>query len=141
MSSTMNTGGASPGGGMNPYSVRGGRMPIPLASLAQYNPNRADQIEGIWQPFYHNQQYLAAGQSSLQFFNVAFSGNYTVTNMPAAAFFPAPTAFLITALMLNFIPCNVVGVAAAAPVAAQVANWNDTVAIANGGYVEFVIGG
>jgi hypothetical protein len=128
-------------GGSNAYNVRGGRMPIPLANLAQYNPNRADQIEGIWQPFYHKVAYAAAGQASLQFFNVAFSGDYTVTNMPAASFFPAPTAFLCTAIMLNFIPGSAVGVSATAPAASQVANWNDAVAVANGGYVEFVIGG
>jgi hypothetical protein len=116
-------------------------MPVPLANLAQYNPNRADQIEGIWQPFYHKVAYAAAGQASLQFFNVAFSGDYTVTNMLAAANFPAPTAFLCTAMMLNFIPGSPTGVSAAAPAAAQVANWNDTVAVANGGYLEFVIGG
>lgn len=125
----------------NPYNVRGGRMPIPLSALAQYNPNRADQIEGIWQPFYHKVAYAAGGQASLQFFNVAFSGDYTVTNMPAAAFFPAPTAFLVTALMLNFIPGSPVGVSNTAPAVAQVANWNDVHAVANGGYVEFVIGG
>jgi hypothetical protein len=126
---------------VNPYQLRGGRIPVSLADLAQYNPNRADQIEGIWQPFYHKQGYAAAGQASLQFFNVAFSGDYTVTNMPAAAFFPAPTAFLCTAMMLNFIPGSPVAVSAAAPAAAQVANWNDVGSVANAGYVEFVIGG
>lgn len=125
----------------NAYNVRGGRMPIPLSNLAAYNPNRADQIEGIWQPFYHKVAYAAAGQASLQFFNVAFSGDYTVTNMPAAAFFPAPTAFLCTAIMLNFIPGSAVAVSNTAPAASQVANWNDVNAVANAGYVEFVIGG
>jgi len=126
---------------VSPYQLRGGRVPVPLASLAQYNPNRADQIEGIWQPFYHKVAYAAAGQASLQFFNVAFAGDYTVTNMLAAANFPAPTAFLCTAIMLNFLPGSPVGSSAAAPTAAQEANWTDVVAVANGGYVEFVIGG
>lgn len=119
----------------------GSRIPLPLSALAAYNPNRADQVEGIWQPFYHKQTYLAAGQASLQFFNVAFSGDYTVTNMPAAAFFPAPTAFFVRALMLNFIPGNAFAVSNTAPAASQVANFNDVLAVANGGYVEFVIGG
>src|SRR5882724_11105551 len=114
----------------NPYQLRGGRMPVPLSNLAQYNPNRADQIEGIWQPFYHKVAYAAAGQASLQFFNIAFSGDYTVTNMPAAAFFPAPTAFLCTAIMLNFIPGVAVGFDAAAPAATHVSNWNDVHAVA-----------
>jgi hypothetical protein len=126
---------------MGPQIGAGSRIPIPLDQLQQYNPNRADQIEGIWQPFYHKVTYLAAGQASLQFFNVAFSGDYTVTNMLAAANFPAPTAFFCKALMLNFIPGNSVTTSAAAPAAAQLANWADAVAVANGGYVEFVIGG
>lgn len=128
------------GGGMRRVSGYG-RTPLPLSSLQSYNPNRSDQIEAIWQPFYHKQTYLAAGQASLPFFNVAFSGDYTVTNMPAAAFFPAPTAFLCTAIMLNFIPGNAISTSAAAPAASQTANWTDAVAVANGGYVEFVIGG
>lgn len=125
----------------NGMNLRVGRIPLALADLQQYNPNRADQVEGIWQPFYHKVAYAAAGQASLQFFNVAFSGDYTVTNMPAAAFFPAPTAFLCTAIMLNFIPGNATTTSAAAPAAAQLANWADVVAVANAGFVEFVIGG
>ena len=124
-----------------PQIGAGSRIPIPLSDLQQYNPNRADQVEGIWQPFYHNQAYAAAGQASLVFFNVAFSGNYTVTNMPNAAFFPAPTAFLCRALMLNFIPGNPVAQSGGASAAAQTNNWADVVAVANGGYLEFVIGG
>jgi hypothetical protein len=119
----------------------GSRIPLPLSSLQQFNPNRADQVEGIWQPFYHKQAYAAAGQASLVFFNVAFAGDYTVTNMPNAAFFPAPTAFLCRALMLNFIPGNAFAQSGGAPAAAQVANLNDVLAVANGGYIEFVIGG
>ena len=83
----------APAGGLR-RAAGYGRTPLPLAQLQNYNPNRPDQIEAIWQPFYHKVAYAAAGQASLQFFNVAFSGDYTVTNMPAAAFFPAPTAFL-----------------------------------------------
>lgn len=124
-----------------PARAYAGRIPPALADLQQYNPNRADQIEGIWQPFYHKVAYAAAGQASLQFFNAAFTGDYTVTNMPAAAFFPAPTAFLCQALMLNFIPGSAVAVTNAASAAAQVANLIDVHAVATAGYVEFVIGG
>ncbi len=118
-----------------------GRNPLPLSQLQNYNPNRADQIEAIWQPFYHKVAYATGGQASLQFFNVAFSGDYTVTNMPAASFFPAPTAFLCCAIMLNFIPGSPSATTNTASAAAQVANWNDVVNVANVGYVEFVIGG
>jgi hypothetical protein len=126
---------------MADYIGSGSRIPVPLSALQQYNPNRADQVEGIWQPFYHNVAYAAAGQASLQFFNVAFAGNYTVTNMLAAANFPAPTAFLCRALMLNFIPGQATVASNAAPAATQISNFADAVAVANGGYVEFVIGG
>lgn len=117
-----------------------GRNPLPLSQLQNYNPNRADQIEAIWQPFYHKVAYAAAGQAALQFFNVAFAGDYTVTNMPAAAFFPAPTAFLCCAIMLNFIPGSTTSQVGTAAARAE-NNWIDTVAVANAGYVEFVIGG
>lgn len=132
----------SSGGGAGLRRAAGyGRTPLPLSQLQNYNPNRPDQIEAIWQPFYHKVAYAAAGQASLQFFNVAFSGDYTVTNMPAAAFFPAPTAFLCCAIMLNFLPGSAVAVTNTASAAAQVANWNDAVSVANAGFVEFVIGG
>jgi len=130
-------------GGSGSLSRRGGgygRQPIPLSQLQSYNPNRPDQIEAIWQPFYHKVTYPTTGQAALQFFNVAFQGDYTVTNMPAAAFFPAPTAFLCTAIMLNFLPGASISQVGTAATRAQ-ANWIDTVAVANAGYVEFVIGG
>jgi hypothetical protein len=127
-------------GGLSRGSRGYGRNPIPLSQLQSYNPNRPDQIEAIWQPFYHKVAYPTTGQAALQFFNVAFSGDYTVTNMPAAAFFPAPTAFLCTAIMLNFQPGASISQIGTAAARAE-ANWIDAVAVANGGYVEFVIGG
>jgi hypothetical protein len=131
----------SSGGGAGLRRAAGyGRTPLPLSQLQNYNPNRPDQIEAIWQPFYHKVAYAAAGQASLQFFNVAFSGDYTVTNMPAAAFFPAPTAFLCCAIMLNFIPGATTSQVGTAAARAET-NWNDVVAVANAGFIEFVIGG
>lgn len=137
-----NGSGGAPAPRTNQYNAGfSQRTPIPLEALQNYNPNRADQVEGYWQPFYHKQVYAAAGQSSLVFFNVAFSGDYTVTNMLSPAFFPAPSAFLCKQIMVNFIPGNAVTTAAAAPVAAQLANWADVVAVAQSGYLEFQIGG
>jgi hypothetical protein len=135
----MSTPMPAQGGGLR-RAAGYGRTPLPLSQLQSYNPNRPDQIEAIWQPFYHKVAYAAAGQAALQFFNVAFSGDYTVTNMPAAAFFPAPTAFLCCAIMLNFLPGSSISQVGTAAARAE-NNWIDTVAIANGGYVEFVIGG
>lgn len=131
---------SSGGGGLARRAPGYGRTPLPLSQLQSYNPNRPDQIEAIWQPFYHKVAYATAGQASLQFFNVAFSGDYTVTNMPAASFFPAPTAFLCCAIMLNFIPGATISQVGTAAARAET-NWNDTVAVANTGFVEFVIGG
>jgi len=132
---------SSGGGGAGLRRAAGyGRTPLPLSQLQNYNPNRPDQIEAIWQPFYHKVAYATAGQASLQFFNVAFSGDYTVTNMPAAAFFPAPTAFLCCAIMLNFLPGASISQVGTAAARAET-NWNDVVAVANAGFVEFVIGG
>lgn len=137
----MSTPSPMPTGGAGLRRAAGyGRTPLPLNQLQSYNPNRADQIEAIWQPFYHKVAYPTTGQASLQFFNVAFSGDYTVTNMPAASFFPAPTAFLCCAIMLNFLPGASISQVGTAAARAE-ANWIDTVAVANGGYVEFVIGG
>jgi hypothetical protein len=117
--------------------------PPPLSSLSQYNPNRPDQIEAIWQPQYDFQPTVAAGSATQAFFQVPFGSGgktYASTNMQLGGQFPAPTAFLCTAIMLPYFPAatpSQVGTAAAR----AATNWNDAVIIANGGYVEFTIGG
>jgi hypothetical protein len=118
-----------------------GRTPLSLDQLAQYNPNRPDATEAIWQPFYDYQSYGTAGATSFTFFqtpNGQGGKTFADTNMVSAGQFPAPTAFLCTAIMVAFFPgaaASITGTAAAAS-----ANWNDVVNVANAGYLEFTIG-
>jgi hypothetical protein len=116
-------------------------QPPQVSALNRYNPNRADSVEGIWQPHYHWQAYAQAGQTQLTFFqNPVGQGGltYADTNMQLAGSFPAPTAFFCTGIMVAFLPLNVVSIANAAPrIAANIA---DVVAVANSGFLEFTIG-
>lgn len=118
-----------------------GRTPLSLDNLVYYNPNRPDATEAIWQPFYDIQTYATTGATSMVFFqtpNGQSSKTYADTNMELAGQFPAPTAFLCTAVMVYFNPgaaASIVGTATAAS-----ANWNDVVNIANTGYLELTIG-
>lgn len=119
-----------------------GRSPLPVDALSQYNPNRPNATEAIWQPFYHFQSYAAAGQTSLTFFQQPkgqLANGYADTNMEAAGFFPAPTAFLCTAVMIAFFPAGNPSSTSVTQIAAS-SYWNDAVAVANTGYVEMLIG-
>jgi hypothetical protein len=127
----------------SPSRSRGtyGRAPLTLDQLSVYNPNRADATEAIWQPYYDFQTYATTGATSMIFFQTP-SGQggktFADTNMVSAGQFPAPTAFLCTAIMVAFFPganTSITGTAAAAS-----ANFNDVVSLANGGYLEFTIG-
>lgn len=118
-----------------------GRSPLPISALSQYNPNRPDATEAVWQPFYHFQSYAAAGQTSLTFFQTPkgqLTAGYADTNMEAAGQFPAPTAFLCTAIMVAFFPAGNPSVTGTQGVVS--AYWNDATAVANTGYLEMLIG-
>lgn len=118
------------------------RVPMPLDQLQIYNPNRADAIEAVWQPFYHFQTYALAGTTTAYtFFQVPYgqaAGGYADTNMLLAGQFPSPTSFFCTGIMVVFIPGNVVSATAATGVALQ--NWNDVVKIANTGFLQLTVG-
>src|SRR5262245_24300706 len=119
-----------------------GKQPLPIDSLAAYNPNRAGAIESVWQPFYDFQTYVQAGQTQLAFFQVqqgSAGKTLSDTNMTNQGMFPAPTMFLVTGIQVVFIPGSTssqVGTAAAR----ALNNLNDVVAVANSGYLEFSIG-
>lgn len=118
-----------------------GRTPMPLSDLVFYNPNRPDATEAIWQPFYDFQSYGTAGATQFIFFQVPngqSSKTFADTNMVLPGQFPAPTAFLCTAIMVAFFP----GAAASATGTQGVANtnWIDAVNVANAGYMELTIG-
>jgi hypothetical protein len=129
-------------GGSNalPYT---GRVPNSLTDLQQYNPNLPDAIEAIWQPYYDMQSYPTAGQTQLLFFQIPQGQSAKTladTNMVLAGQFPAPTAFLCTALMVLYMPgfANLASNTAAAATAN--ANINDVVKVADSGYLQLTIG-
>lgn len=122
--------------------ARVGRVPMGLPSLAAYNPNRPDSTEAIWQPFYDFQAYASAGVTSQTFFQVPqgqAGKTYADTNMQLAGQFPAPTAFLCTAIMV-FFDGGATDSTNLTTFAAQT-NINDVIAVANSGFLEFTIGG
>jgi hypothetical protein len=133
------------------HAMAGGSMPLPytgrvpnsLAELQQYNPNLPDAIEAIWQPFYDMQSYPTAGQTQLLFFQVPqgqSSKTLSDTNMVLAGQFPAPTAFLCTALMVLFMPGFANKASNTAAAATANANINDVVLVADAGYLQLSIG-
>lgn len=118
-----------------------GRTPMKLDELTFYNPNRPDSTEAIWQPFYDYQAYPSAGSTSQIFFQVPNgqgAKTFADTNMVLPGQFPAPTAFLCTAVMVFFDP----GAADSATSTTAVAqtNINDVIALANSGFLELTIG-
>lgn len=144
MSAQLPSGQTAVSAGATTGRARGGigRTPMPLSQLVYYNPNRPDATEAIWQPQYDFQTYLQAGQTSMTFFQVPngqSSKTLNDTNMQLAGQFPAPTAFLVTAIMVLFEPLNVVSRATNVSGAAA-ANWVDAVAVANSGFLQLQIG-
>lgn len=118
-----------------------GRTPMPLTDLVFYNPNRPDATEAIWQPFYDYQSYGTAGATSFIFFQVPngqSSKTFADTNMVLAGQFPAPTAFLCTAIMVAFFPGGATSATGTQGVANN--NWIDVVEVAEAGYLELTIG-
>lgn len=118
-----------------------GRTPLSLNDLTFYNPNRPDSTEAIWQPFYDYQAYPSAGATSQIFFQVpnGQSGKtFADTNMVLPGQFPAPTAFLCTAVMVYFDP-GATDSATSTTAVAQT-NINDVITLANSGFLELTIG-
>lgn len=118
-----------------------GRTPLPLNDLVFYNPNRPDATEAIWQPQYDFQSYGTAGATSFIFFQVPngqSSKTFADTNMVLPGQFPAPTAFLCTAIMVAFFPGA--AVSATGTQGAINTNWVDSVAVGNAGFLELTIG-
>ncbi|MGH9780193.1 MAG: hypothetical protein ACRD33_00105 [Candidatus Acidiferrales bacterium] len=123
-----------------PYT---GRVPNTVDNLSQYNPNRPDAIEAIWQPQYDFQSYPTTGQSQLSFFQVqqGQSGKtFADTNMTLGGQFPSPTAFLCTAIMIFLFPNYAGAVSNVAAAATANANVNDVVKVYHSGWFEFTIG-
>jgi hypothetical protein len=115
-----------------------------MDNLRAYNVNRANQVEVIWQPTYDIQVYVAAGQSSLTFFqNTIGSGGLTLvdTNMEASGQFPRPKEFLITGIQIFYEPGGAVSQANVAAADAIQENWNDVSDVMNGeGFLKLFVG-
>jgi len=120
-----------------------GRVPQDISQLQQYNPNQPNAIEAVWQPFYDFQSYATTGSTQQLFFQIPkgqSSKTDADTNMTLAGQFPAPTAFLLTAIMVIFEPNSAGNPATTAAAATVNANINDVVRVANSGYLQLTIG-
>ena len=142
MSLSASNAAASTGQSAPPLAYTG-RVPNTVDDLSQYNPNRPDAIEAIWQPQFDFQSYPTSGQTQLSFFQVqqGQSGKtYADTNMTLGGQFPSPTAFLCTAIMVFFFPNYAGAVSNVATAATANANANDAVKVYHSGWFEFTIG-
>ncbi len=76
-------------------------------SLNSYNVNVPNQTEELSWSFYHFQQYAAAGQVELTFFNAA-PGSLSLQdyNMTLAGQIPAGQSFLVTSIHVEFQPSD-----------------------------------
>jgi hypothetical protein len=134
---------AAPSGSALPTLPFTGRIPAAMSDLSMYNPNQPDAIEAVWQPYYDFQSYATAGSTQQLFFQVpAGQSSKTLadTNMTLAGQFPAPTAFLLTAIMVVFMPHNAAGPSSTAAAAAANTNINDATLVANSGWLSLNIG-
>jgi hypothetical protein len=131
-----------------PYT---GRVPNSLSDLQQYNPNLPNAIEAIWQPFYDSTvagatNYPATGVTQLVFFqtpNGSSGKTLQDTNMSLNGQFPAPTAFLCTAVQILLMPFWSLTVASSSRTGAAAAvntNINDVTQVADSGYLQLQIG-
>jgi len=124
--------------------------PPTLDDLRNYNVNRANQAEVIWQPLYDYQSYPAAGQTELNFFQVPVgqgatsspgaTGTKTIadTNMKSAGQLPQPTQFLLTGIEILFYPGQDVNASGA--IGTSGLNWDDVYTVGKSGALRLFIG-
>lgn len=82
------------------------RKPPALKDRARIGVNRPGK-ESIWWPLYDIQEYAAAGQSELSFFQNPIGQNGKTledTNMTSAGQLPAKQSFIITGVEIVFFP-------------------------------------
>ncbi len=78
-----------------------------MSELARYDVNRVGMYEVIREPLYDFQNYAAAGQLQLNFFQVQQgSGGKTIedTNMELAGALPRPKNFLVESIEIHLFP-------------------------------------
>lgn len=116
------------------------RQVVPLQDLSKFQVNRPDQQEAIWQPLYDYQAYAAAGQTSLNFFQIPKGqAGKTIqdTNMEAAGALPVPKRFLLQAIEVVFFS----GVTPATFGAQAAGNYiNDVNAFYKSGHIQIFVG-
>ena len=115
--------------------MRNGR-PIPSSNaLNQFSVNASGEMDVIYQPLYDYATYLAAGQTSLNFFQnpIGQLGKTREdTNMESAGQLPAPQKFVVEAISIDFFP--------GAVTSAGNTNWEDAYTVFQSGYLDFVVG-
>lgn len=127
----------------NPFAMHGA---IPdLEQLQTYSVNRKGEYEGIRQTLYDFQTYAAAGQTSLQFFQVPLGqGGKTIadTNMDQAGSLPTPKYYLVESIEVYLFPGVNIGQSqnAAATTAAESEFSNDVYAVEQSGSLRYFIG-
>ena len=120
---------------------------IPSArQLQRYDVVRRDSVEGIRQTLYDSQNYAAAGQTSLNFFQVpqgqgtGIGGGIKTledTNMELAGNLPNPKAFLTQGIEILFFPYGTPVTSGTALAAKNMTN--DTWAFAKQGWLQLFI--
>lgn len=122
------------------YNVAG-KIPQ-LSQLRQYNVNRPDQVEGIWNPLYHYQTYADGGYTQLGFFqtNVGAAGvTLSTTNMKTPGMLPRPQEFLCVGIQVYYRGSTTISTSAATP--AAYANWNHVESVLESpSWLSFTIG-
>jgi hypothetical protein len=110
--------------------------------LGKYKVNRPGESEVIRQSLFDFQPYLAAGQSSLTFFQVPngqSSKTIADTNMEMAGTLPNPKYFLVEGIEIFFYPGNLPFISSG-NVLSILSNINDVNAVAKSGSLNFFIG-
>lgn len=115
------------------------QIPAPDA-LNKFSVNSATGLDVIWQPLYDYQVYLAAGQTSLSFFQAPIGqGGKTLadTNMQSSGQLPAPQKFVVESIQIDFFPGNPVG---GDVVDGTALNWQDNYDVMQSGWLDFEVG-
>jgi hypothetical protein len=111
-----------------------GRQAPTLNDLNKYSAYLKNAKEVIWQPLYDYQTYAAAGQLSLNFFQVANgqgTKTYADTNMEMNGQLPAGMNFLCVAIEVKFFPAGAIEFTAANNFA------DDVYTVSKSGFAEF----
>lgn len=108
--------------------------------MQKFNVNKPGQDEIIQSDLYDYQEYAAAGQTSLVFFQVPVGQagkTYADTNLDIAGSLPTGKNFLVTGVAIDFLPGTLPGTHGAQAAPSFV---NDVYTVAKSGFLTFTIG-